>query len=191
VVPTSGFGPAEFQLMLLRRMADYQPGMVEDAVRDLGAPRLAVADANRRWQAMVRSRTFPAGTRRYRIILGEPRAAFQRKVGELTTDVTRWSLPLWPDLRFETIALPGGPVLQEWLVRPDPATRPQLAAVADAEPWTCVVGDFEDAFAAAAHHDDGAPSRWAVTFTADDAAGVPRRHLARFVWGLLQVITPV
>src|SRR5450755_2359769 len=168
--------------MLLRRMADFQPGLVEDAVRSLGAPRLAGGEGKRRWEAMVASRTFPGGSDRYRLILGEPRAAFLRRLGDITMEVSRWPLPLWPQLRFETIALPGGPVLQEWLVRPDPATRPQLAAVADAEPWTCVVGDFEDAFAAASHHDDGAPSRWAVTFTADDAAGVPRRHLARFVW---------
>jgi hypothetical protein len=185
-MPTATFGPSEFQLMLLRRMADFQPGLVEDAVRSLGAPRQAVTDANRRWQAMVRSRRFPGGNGRYRLILGEPRAAFLRRVGALTTEVTRWSLPLWPDLRFETIAVPGGPVLQEWLVRPDPATRPQLATTADLQPWSCVVGDLDGAFAAPQHVDDGAPSRWIVTFTADDGHGVPQRYLARFVWGLLQ-----
>lgn len=188
-MPTPTFGPAQFQLMLLRRMADLQPGLVEDAVRSLGAPRLAVADANRRWQAMVRSRTFPGGSDRYRLILGEPRAAFLRRLGDITMEVSRWPLPLWPQLRFETVAVPGGPVLQEWLVRPDPATRPRLVTVGDARPWTCVVGDLAAGFTATQHHDDGAPSRWAVTFTADDGRGAPRRYLARFVWGLLQTTT--
>jgi hypothetical protein len=190
-VPTATFGPAQFQLMLLRRMADYQPALVEDAVRSLGAPRAAVADAHRRWQAMIRSRTFPGGTRRYRLILGEPRAAFLRQVGALTTEVTRWPLPLWPDLRFETIAVPGGPVLQEWLVRPQPATRPSLRTVGDLQPWGCVVGDLAGAFAAAQHLDDGAPSGWSVAFTAEDGQGAARRYLARFVWGLLQTTTLV
>ncbi|HEY5356983.1 MAG TPA: hypothetical protein VIJ82_04745 [Streptosporangiaceae bacterium] len=185
------FGPAQVQLMLLRRMADYQPDLVEDAVVSLGLPRGAVADANRRWQAMLRSATFPGGNDRYRLILGEPRSAFARRLGDITLDVRRWPLPLWPDLRFETVAVPDGPVLQEWLVRPDPATRPRLESVAGLRPWACVVGDLEHAFGAARHHDDDAPSRWAVTFTADDGQGVARPYLARFVWGLLQTTTPL
>jgi hypothetical protein len=184
------FGPLEFQLMLLRRMADFQPGLVEDAVTLLGAPRLAVADASRRWQTMVRSRTFPSGSARHRLILGPPRAEFLRQLGDVTMEVTRWPLPLWPELRFETVAVPGGPVLQEWLVRPDPATRPRLATAADAAPWTCVISDLEHAFTGLEHHDDGVPSRWNVTFTADDERGAPQRYLARFVWGLLQAVTP-
>jgi len=175
--------------MLLRRMADYQPVMVEDTVRELGAPRDAVRLASRRWQAMIRSRTFPGGSRRYRLVLGAPRAAFERQVGDLTLEVNRWALPLWPDLRFETVSVPDGPVLQEWLVRPDPATRPRLDTVADVRPWTCVVGDFGHGFDAARHLDDGAPSRWAVTFTAPDGDGHDGRYLARFVWGLLQQVT--
>ncbi|MET4644182.1 hypothetical protein ABID95_003925 [Streptomyces atratus] len=33
------FGPLEFQLVLLRRMADHQPGLVEDARHELGLVR--------------------------------------------------------------------------------------------------------------------------------------------------------
>lgn len=186
-----GFGRMDFQLMLLRRMADYQPGLVEDAVRSLGAPRLAVADAHHRWQVMIRSRTFPGGSRRHRLILGEPEVTFSRRFGDLISDVARWPLPLWPDLRFETITIPGGPVLQEWLVRPDPATGPELGRAADAHPWACVVADLDHAFAPVEHEDAGAPSRWNVVFSAADDDGVLRRHQARFAWGLLQTVMPL
>jgi hypothetical protein len=184
------FGVAEFQFMLLRRMADYQPGLVEDVVSSLGAPRLSVTHANRRWQAMIRSRTFPGGNTRYRLILGDPVAVFTRRFGDLDCEVSRWRLPLWPDLRFETVAVPGGPVLQAWLVRPDPATRPVLRTAADARPWGCVIADVDHAFGPVQHADGDAPSGWNVAFTAADDTGQARLHLARFTWGLLQTVTP-
>src|ERR1017187_456451 len=125
-LPNGTFGVMEFQLMLLRRMADYQPSLVEEAVRSLGVPRISVAAAHRRWQARLRSQNFPQGSDRHRLILGDPETAFVRRFGAVTSQVAQWPMPLWPDLRFETIAIPGGPVLQEWLVRADPATRPSL-----------------------------------------------------------------
>jgi hypothetical protein len=182
-----GFGPLEFQLMLLRRMADYQPALVEEAVAALGQPRSAVRDANRRWQAMLHSRTFPGGLTRLRLILGPPVTEFEQQFGDLTQVVARWRLPLWPDLRFEAIALPDGPVLQEWLVRPDPGTRPQLATPADVLPWSCVVGDLEAAFSCS-HEEGDAPSRWTVKFTIQNEAREARLYVARFTWGLVQVV---
>lgn len=53
--PGAPFGPLDFQLVLLRRMADQQPGLVEDARHELGVPLAVMREANRRWQAMVRS----------------------------------------------------------------------------------------------------------------------------------------
>ena len=47
--------PFPFALVLLRRMADHQPGLVEDALRELGFGRSVMREANRRWQAMRRS----------------------------------------------------------------------------------------------------------------------------------------
>src|SRR6185437_2756849 len=64
-----GFATVEFQLMLLRRMADYQPELVRQATAELGRPRSAVAEAHHRWQTMIRSRTFPVGLDRLRIVL--------------------------------------------------------------------------------------------------------------------------
>jgi hypothetical protein len=188
-LPNGTFGVMEFQLMLLRRMADYQPSLVEEAVRSLGVPRISVAAAHRRWQARLRSRNFPQGSDRHRLILGDPETAFVRRFGAVASEVAQWPVPLWPDLRFETIAVPGGPVLQEWLVRADPATRPALGTAADARPWRCVSADLDHAFAPVQHEDGDAPSRWNVVFTAADDNGEPRRHLARFVWGLLQTVT--
>ena len=162
--------------------------IVKERIR--GDPGLtAVADANRRWQAMIRSGAFPSGSDRHRLILGAPEAAFLRRFGALSGAVTQWSLPLWPDLHFETIAVPGGPVLQEWLVRPDPATRPDLGAVADARPWSCVIADLDHAFGPVRHADGDTSSRWSIVLTAAGGRGVPRCHLARFAWGLLQAVT--
>jgi hypothetical protein len=177
--------------MLLRRMADFQPALVEQATESLGVPRRAVAEANRRWQARLRSRHFPGGAARYRLVLGAPAAQFTRRFGALTSEVTQWPVPLWPELRFEVIAVPGGPVLQEWLVRPDPATRPGLATAADVRPWTCVITDLDHAFAPVRHGDGDAPTRWSSVFTAPGPGGMPRPHHARFVWGLVQTVTPL
>jgi hypothetical protein len=38
-----GFGRYEFELMLLRRMADFQPGLVTSALEQLGAGRADLA----------------------------------------------------------------------------------------------------------------------------------------------------
>jgi hypothetical protein len=173
--------------MLLRRMADYQPGLVEDKLRDLGFARSEARAAHRRWQEIVRSRSFPAGMARYRIVLGRPARAFQRPVGDLSCAVTQWELELWPGLWFETIAVPGGAVVQEWLVRAGDCAGPELATVADLRPWGCVVAEVERAFGAVRHSGDDAPTRWSTEFTAG-GAGRARRYLARFTWGLLQVV---
>jgi len=101
------FGRIDFQLMLLRRMADYQPGLVEDKIRELGFDRSEVRAAHRRWQEIVRSRSFPGGMARYRIVLGRPARTLERQFGDLTCEVTQWELELWPGLWFETIAVPG------------------------------------------------------------------------------------
>ena len=103
------FGRIDFQLMLLRRMADYQPGLVEDKIRDLGFARSEARAAHRRWQEIVRSRSFPGGMARYRIVLGRPARTLQRAVGDLSCEITQWELELWPGLWFETIAVRDAP----------------------------------------------------------------------------------
>ncbi|AXI77350.1 hypothetical protein [Peterkaempfera bronchialis] len=184
----NGFGPVEFQLVLLRRMADFHPELVEEAVRRLGASRAEMREANRRWQAMLRSRTFPHGERRCLAVLGPPESAGPQRVGDLELRALRWPLPLWPDLRFELLLAPGGGVLNEWLVRAAGSPPPELHTLADLDPWSCTVGDVAAAFAPARPLEGTAPTRWRLAFTAPDADGVARQAVADFTWGLLQEV---
>jgi hypothetical protein len=183
------FGRLDFELMLLRRMADHQPALVEDKVRGLGLTRADVRIANRRWQAMIRSRTFPADNRRYRLVLGNPVTVYEREFGDLRSEVTQWEMQLWPDYWFETIAIPGGcPVLQGWLVRaPGEAPPPEVRTVADLRPWGCVVAEVERWFGPVRHAEDNTPSRWSMVFAASEQTG-KRHYLAKFSWGLLQAV---
>ena len=47
----SPFTPLDFQLVLLRRMADHNPDLVADARRELGVSLSEMREANKRWQA--------------------------------------------------------------------------------------------------------------------------------------------
>ncbi|MFJ9667502.1 hypothetical protein ACIRPP_23290 [Streptomyces sp. NPDC101219] len=184
--PASPFTPLDFQLVLLRRMADHNPGPVEDARRELGASLADMREANKRWQAMLRSpRPLPA-LARYRSVLGAPESRTARRIGDLDCEAWQWPLPLWPDLRFEVLTAPGGGVWTEWLVRAPGAPPPVLRTVADLTPWSCTVDEAARAFAPARPLQGSAPTRWGLAFTAPDPAGSPRDVVAEFTWGLLQ-----
>ncbi|MEU5187459.1 hypothetical protein AB0G83_09970 [Streptomyces klenkii] len=182
----SAFGPLGFQLVLLRRMADHQPGLVEDALRELGAGKAEMREANRRWQAMLRAPGRRGAGPRYRSVLGPPEATGERRIGDLTFESSAWRLPLWPDLRFEVLAAPGGAVWNEWLVRAPGAPGPELRTVEDLRPWSCTVDEVARAFAPARPLEGTAPTRWRLAFTAPDAAGERREYVVEFTWGLLQ-----
>ncbi|MBP0453029.1 hypothetical protein J5Y04_26300 [Kitasatospora sp. RG8] len=187
----NGFGTTEFQLVLLRRMADFNPGLVEEAVRRLGATRAVMREANKRWQAMVRAPRFPRGAARYAAALGPAEAVVPRRIGDLSCTARQWALPLWPGLRFEILLGPaetGGPLLNEWLVRAPDAPAPALRTLADLTPWSCVVADLGAAFPPAVPREGSAPTRFQLDFTAPDAAGRPRPCTADFTWGLLQEV---
>ncbi|MBC6458989.1 hypothetical protein [Actinomadura sp. HBU206391] len=183
-----GFARREFQLVLLRRMADYQPDLVMAAARSLDATRTEMRQVNARWQRMLRSMRFPGGERRLRGVLGPPAAHADRRLGDVICQAAWWELPLWPDLRFEALIGPDGSILLEWLVRPETSQAPRLDGVADLAPWSCVVGDVAMRFAPVQHHADTVPSRWHVVFSPAD--GAPSR-VAHFVWGLLQTVEDV
>ncbi|WP_371478515.1 hypothetical protein [Kitasatospora sp. NBC_00315] len=193
-MPVEGFATTQFQLVLLRRMADFNPGPVERAVVRLGCTGAEAREANRRWQAMVRSARFPRGARRYAAVLGPPEATFRRRIGDLVCTAQQWSLPLWPELRFEILLAPGeagaAPVLNEWLVRAAGSPPPALRTLADLTPWSCVVSDLGAAFPDARPREGSAPTRWQLDFTAPGPTGEPQLLTADFTWGLLQEVRP-
>ncbi|KUN28788.1 hypothetical protein AQJ23_07620 [Streptomyces antibioticus] len=185
--PASPFGPADFQLVLLRRMADHNPDLVEDARRELGASLAEMREANKRWQAMLHSPRARAAASRYRSVLGTPESVLTRKVGDMECEAWLWPLPLWPDLRFEVLLAPtGSAVWNEWLVRAPGAPGPNLRTLEDLTPWSCTVDEAARAFAPARPLEGTAPTRWGLAFTAPDAEGVRRECAAEFTWGLLQ-----
>jgi hypothetical protein len=178
--------PHDFQLVLLRRMADHQPDRVEDARRALGASVAEMREANRRWQAMVRSPRSRGAAQRYRSVLGAPQDVVRRTVGDLECEALLWPVPLWPDLRFEVLAAPGGAVWNEWLVRAPGAPGPVLRTADDLTPWSCTVDEVARAFAPVRPMEGTAPTRWRLGLT--PPGGAPR--VAEFTWGLLQRVEP-
>lgn len=188
--PAGPFTPRDFQLVLLRRMADHNPGPVEDTRRELGASLTEMREANKRWQAMLRSPRSRSAAARYRSVLGEPESSAPRRIGDLECEARQWALPLWPDLRFEVLVADGGAVWNEWLVRAPGAAAPDLRTLEDLTPWSCTVDEAARAFAPARPLQGSAPTRWGLAFTAPDRDGVRHEVVAEFTWGLLQRTAP-
>ena len=184
-------GRSGFQLVLLRRMADYQPHLVERARRDLGYSVTDMREVNAWWQRFVRSRTSPRGIERYAAVLGPTEAVLEQRSGDLTCRLHHWTLPLWPELRFEAVEGPEGQVWQEWLVRA-PGTAPPTPS-GELEPWKYVVGDLERLFEHVRHLPEDAPTRWHSEFGNgnDEGHGDVVHRRARFVYGLLQEVSEV
>jgi hypothetical protein len=174
-------GPERFQLVLLRRMADFRPELVERARDALGVSATDMREVNAHWQRFVRSRTSPRGAGRYTAVLGRPESVDERVHGAITLRLHRWPLPLWPGLRFEVVEGPGATVLEQWLVHAPDASPPTAARGADLTAWGFVVTDLERLFTGVRHLPPDAPTRWTSEFTAPDG-----RWRARFVYGLLQ-----
>ncbi|MGW8743805.1 hypothetical protein [Streptomyces sp. NPDC055794] len=184
--PVGPFTPRDFQLVLLRRMADHNPGPVEDARRELGASLAEMREANKRWQAMLRSPRPRSAAARYRSVLGDPESTAPRRIGDLECEARQWALPLWPGLRFEVLVADKGVVWNEWLVRAPGAEAPELRTLDDLTPWSCTVDEAARAFAPARPLQGSAPTRWGLAFTAPDRDGVRHEVVAEFTWGLLQ-----
>jgi hypothetical protein len=185
------FGATEFQLVLLRRMADYQPELAEDARLRLGASATQMREANAQWQRMSRGRFSRGALAQVRGALGAPVASGEQRVGDLLCRAEQWALPLWPELRFEAVAGPDGVLLNQGFVRAPGTTPPALRSLADLTPWSCVVGDLAHAFGPVRYLEGSAPSRMGALVQADDGTGTVIGVLATFVWGLLQQAGPV
>jgi hypothetical protein len=178
-----GFARYEFQLMLLRRMEDLQPDLVASALVQLGASRAEFRAAHRRWQELLRSRSYPSDVRRFEIALGPADTERTVPYGDVELLALRWSLPrLWPDLAWEVVTDGEGTVLHEWLVRASGGPAGPLDDLPTIAPWSCVVDDLAAAHPGATHVDLQLNSRWGLVI--DD-------QLATFVWGLFQQVAPV
>ncbi|MET8867618.1 hypothetical protein ABZW11_32200 [Nonomuraea sp. NPDC004580] len=168
------FGVREFELALMHRMRDLNPGRVEEALRDMGASRAEVRAAHAHWTRLAHAPRAPKGAAALRMALGPAPYRGSRPAGSLTCDVLRWPLPSWPGLMYEALLGPGGELWNQWFV------RPAGPAPSGLEPWTCVVSDLA-AIPGAVQLEGPAPHHWTVDFP---SGGRTRR--ARFVYGLLQ-----
>lgn len=173
-----GFARLELQLALLTRMRDYQPGLVEDAIRAAGVTPADQRAAHRRWQAMRRSGRMPPGAAGYEAILGAAGDARTVSRGGFDCRVRRWSVPeIWPGLAWEVMTDASDlDIVNQWLVR----ETQQGVTVADRlQPWSCVASEVIAAGGQPA--DSQVPSRFHVVV--DQPEG---NVVCTFVWGLLQ-----
>jgi len=183
-----GYARREFQLTLLRRMADLQPDLVDAAREEMRASHMEYMAAFNRWQAMQFSRRAPSGMRLYRAVLGPAEDEHREAWGDLVVTVSHWPLPaLWPDLRWQTYSDERGAVLNGWLVRAPGSPVPALPEPARLAPWSCVVGDVTARYPAARQAESDTPSRW----LAEVVDGRGRSWRLTFVYGLLHTTGPV
>lgn len=178
-----GFARREFQLMLLRRMADFQPELVEAACAELSASHAQYMGAHHRWQTLQRSRSAPKGLALYEAVLGPADARREVRYGDAVLTAHSWRLAgLWPELRWEALVGTEEFVLHGWLVRAEGSPVPELGEPGGLAPWSCVVGDVLARFPGARQRDPQTPARWGVDVPGADGA-VCR---LMFVHGLLQ-----
>jgi hypothetical protein len=137
-----GYARREFTLMLLRRMADFQPLLVAQAYPRLGATRDSYLAAHHRWQTMLRSRRAPRGLTLYRAVLGPPDTEQVVECGDATATAHSWQLPvLWPTLRWQVLTGVGDVVLAGELIRAPGAPAPDLGDLTRLPPWSCVLSE--------------------------------------------------
>jgi hypothetical protein len=161
-------------------MADLRPDLVAEALPRLSADRAQAREAHRRWQALHHAPRAPTELALRTAVLGPPESTGQRRFGDLDLELRRWPLPLWPHLRWEVLSSPGGTVLHEQLVRAPGSAVPAARAGA-LRVWEHVLDDVVG-LPGAVPADPQVVSRWDVL--------LPGGRRARFVWGLLQAVSP-
>jgi len=187
-IPSVPIGAGEFPLVLLRRMADYQPRLVEEARGRLGYDVTEMRAVNATWQRMLRSRHSRGALGQLHSVLGRPAEVIERKVGDAACRCEQWEMPreVWPGLRFEAFIGPGDMLLKEHLVRAPGVPRPTLRSLSDLTPWSCVLGDVAVAFGRLRQLEGSAPTRDLALVEVDDGSGVKVTVATEFVYGLLQ-----
>ena len=187
-IPSVPVTKAQFPLILLRRMADYQPLLVEQARTELGYDVTEMRAVNATWQRMLRSRNSRGPLGQLHSVLGRPEEIVPRKVGDAPCRCEQWQLPLWPELRFEAFIGPGDMLLKEHLVRAPDSPRPTLRTLEDLRPWSCVLGDVAVALGPLRQLEGSAPTR---DLALVEVGPEPQTTVAtEFVYGLLQLARP-
>jgi hypothetical protein len=176
----NGFARREFQLMLLRRMADFQPDLVEAAYTEMDATHAQYMAAHNRWQTLLRSNRAPRGLDLYTAVLGPADVRRSEAWGAITLSAYAWHLPaLWPELQWEILVGLNNVVMHGWLIRAAGFPAVDLAEIPALAPWSCVVGDIQRRYPEARQQDPQIPAQWLVFV--DDVRLI-------FVHGLLQTI---
>ncbi|GAA1401754.1 hypothetical protein GCM10009662_25520 [Catellatospora coxensis] len=172
--------------MLLRRMADFQPELVQAACARLSASHTDYMRAHQRWQTMLRSPTAPKGLALYEAVLGPADEQAQIAYGDAELTAYSWRpAGLWPQLRWQALVGDRDFVLHGSLVRAPDCPVPQLGEADRPAPWSCVVGDVLTRYPHARQHDPQTPARWAVDVPGPAGAV----YQMMFVHGLLQQVT--
>jgi hypothetical protein len=183
-----GFARYEFQLMLLRRMADFQPELVRSAYGEMGATKAQYLAAHVRWQRMLRSPRAPRGFDLVRAVLGPSDGERSGSAGDLALVVHTWRLAaLWPDLRWECVVTTDHALLGAGLARAADADPPNLPPLGRLAPWSCVLADVLARYPRARRLDSDTADRWPMEITT--AHG--RSYRLVFVHGLFQTVTRV
>jgi hypothetical protein len=182
------FTPLEVQLVLLRRMADLQAPLVEDALRRLRSSRAEMREANRRWNAVAFGRPGPLRHSRFLRALGRPAVDHEPvRASSAATLRSCWPLDLWPGLWLQVVVDDRDVVWHHGLVRAAGTPAPVLRRPQDAAPWSCVLAECVAAFENVVFHDVDLTGHEAITCTAPGGA---TRWLIRSVWGLVQQVEP-
>jgi hypothetical protein len=186
------FSALDVHLVLLRRMADLQAPLVEDALRRLGVGRSDMRDANRRWNAARFGRPGAMRLGRFARALGEPDVDRAAAVALAGRGLRRscWPMDLWPGLWLQVLADDRDVVWHLGLTRAAGTPTPLLRRASDVAPWTCVLAECAAAFDDVTFHDVGLTGHEAITCTAAGDDGRPARWLVRSVWGLVQRVEP-
>lgn len=184
------FTELEMHLVLLRRMADLQAPLVDDALRRLDSSRTEMREANRRWNAAGFGRPGPLRHSRFARALGPPVLDHEVALAHAGMLRSAWPMRLWPDLWLQVVVDDQDVVWHTGLIRAVGAPAPALRDVTDAEPWWCVLAECVAAFGDVTFHDVGLTGHEAITCTAAGPDGRDGRWLLRSVWGLLQRVEP-
>lgn len=185
------FTDREVHLVLLRRMADLQEPLVEQALRRLGSSRTQMRAANRRWNATGYGPPGPLRHSRYARALGHPAVDHAPVRANAGLARSCWPLSLWPELWLQVLVDDEDVVWHTSLVRADGVDRPRLRTVEDARPWSCTLAECAAAFDDVTFHDAGLTGHEALTCVAPGAGGTRGQWRMRSIWGLLQRVEPI